>query len=119
MTARSPEEYNQQESYDTERKIAMEYLNRPLTVRGMELATRLVMPPMATGGCDEAGRVTQNLRAYYDDKTRGGYLGLVITEHSFVSPEGMAGPRPGPSRPGLCRWGPLRPRFQRTGPAGC
>ncbi len=71
----------------------MEYLNRPLTVRGMELATRLVMPPMATGGCDEAGRVTQNLRAYYDDKTRGGYLGLVITEHSFVSPEGMAGPR--------------------------
>lgn len=71
----------------------MEYLTRKLTVRNMELANRLVMPPMATSGSDEKGQVTQKLLDYYNEKTHGGYLGLVITEHSYVSPEGMAHPK--------------------------
>lgn len=71
----------------------MEYLNRKLTVRNMELTSRLVMPPMVTSGSDENGLVTQKLLDYYDAKTQGGYLGMVITEHSYVSPEGMAHPK--------------------------
>lgn len=71
----------------------MGYLNSSLTVRNLELSTRLVMPPMATGGSDEKGHVTQKLLDYYDEKTVGGCLGLVITEHSYVSPEGMAHPK--------------------------
>ena len=71
----------------------MEYLTRKLTVRNMELANRLVMPPMATSGSDEKGQVTQKLLDYYNEKTHGGYLGLVITEHGYVSPEGMAHPK--------------------------
>lgn len=68
----------------------MQYLNRPMTVKGFKLRNRLVMPPMATGGCDENGAVTQKLVDYYDEKTHGGYIGLVIAEHAFVSQEGMA-----------------------------
>lgn len=71
----------------------MEYLNRRFIVRNTKLTNRLVMPPMATEGSDEKGQVTQKLLDYYDEKTKGGYIGLVITEHSYVSPEGMASPR--------------------------
>lgn len=71
----------------------MEYLNRKLTIRNMELVSRLVMPPMAPSGSDENGQVTQKLLDYYDAKTYGSYLGMVITEHSYVSPEGIAHPK--------------------------
>lgn len=71
----------------------MKCLNRKLTVRSMELSNRLVMPPMATSDSDEKGHVTQKLLDYYDEKTSGGYLGLVIAEHSYVSQEGMANPK--------------------------
>ena len=71
----------------------MQYLNQPLVVKGYELGNRLVLPPMATSRGDENGQVTPQILEYYDDKTRGGYIGLVITEHSFVSQEGMANKR--------------------------
>ncbi len=68
----------------------MQYLNQYLDVKGHRIANRLVMPPMATARADENGQVTEKVLDYYSEKTRGGYIGLVITEHSFVSPEGMA-----------------------------
>lgn len=71
----------------------MQYLNQPLAVKGFELSNRLVMPPMATSRGDEDGHVTQQILEYYHDKTQGGYIGLVITEHSYVSQEGMANKR--------------------------
>lgn len=61
-----------------------------LQCRNLTLKNRLVMPPMATGGCDEAGHVTNKLLDYYAEKALGGYFSMVITEHSFVCPEGMA-----------------------------
>lgn len=48
------------------------------------------MPPMATAKCTEQGHVTDPLLDYYREKTAGGYFSMVITEHCFVSPEGMA-----------------------------
>ena len=50
---------------------------------------RLVMPPMATSKCPD-GKINQSLLDYYDEKSKGGYIGLIITEHSYVSPEGKA-----------------------------
>lgn len=65
----------------------------PLQIKGMKLSNRLVMPPMATTKAGENGEVSQELLHYYDEKCRGGYLGLVIIEHSFISPEGKASER--------------------------
>ena len=68
----------------------MSLLNSPISVGNIELKNRLVMPPMATEKSDENGNVTEKLCEYYSEKSKGGYIGLIITEHSFVSPEGKA-----------------------------
>lgn len=65
-------------------------LAQPLTFSGLTLSSRLVMPPMASGKPSPDGSVSDSLLAYYAEKARGGYLGMVITEHAFVSPEGKA-----------------------------
>ena len=66
-------------------------LKETIRVGNLELKNRLVMPPMATEKSAN-GEVTDALVAYYDEMTRGGYLGLVIQEHSYISPEGKASP---------------------------
>ena len=68
----------------------MDYLNRPLNLGGLALHNRLVMPPMATHTATPEGFVTDALLEHYDARTKGGALGLVITEHAFISPEGRA-----------------------------
>lgn len=69
----------------------MKHLNAPLYCNHLTLDNRIVMPPMATGKGTETGHVTEAVCAYYADKTRTGKISLVITEHSFISPEGRAG----------------------------
>ena len=59
-------------------------------IKNIELNTKLVMPPMASEKAVEGGLVSHALCDYYDEKTKGAYIGLVITEHSYVSPEGKA-----------------------------
>jgi 2,4-dienoyl-CoA reductase-like NADH-dependent reductase (Old Yellow Enzyme family) len=56
----------------------------------MSLNNRLVMPPMATVKALADGHVTPEILAYYKEKSAGGHIGLVIIEHSYVSPEGRA-----------------------------
>ena len=68
----------------------MTYLLQPLKVRSMTLANRLVMPPMATAKAELDGTVSQALLDYYEEKSRGGYISLIIIEHSYISPEGKA-----------------------------
>ncbi len=69
----------------------MSYLLEPLRKGRLPLKNRLVMPPMATAKADKEGRVGKDLLDYYDEKSRGGYIGLVIIEHSFVTQQGKAG----------------------------
>lgn len=45
--------------------------------------------PMATSKA-ENGKVTPELIHYYQEKSAGGALGLIIMEHSFISAEGQA-----------------------------
>jgi 2,4-dienoyl-CoA reductase-like NADH-dependent reductase (Old Yellow Enzyme family) len=68
----------------------MTYLLTPLKVRSMNLANRLVMPPMATAKAGPDGKVSQNLLDYYEEKSRGGFISLIIIEHSYIAPEGKA-----------------------------
>lgn len=71
---------------------AMALLTQPITVKGLCLHNRLVMPPMATEKAEGEGRVSPALIEYYREKTAGGHIGLVITEHSYIAKEGQASP---------------------------
>lgn len=68
----------------------MHLLNTPIKIGNLDLKNRLVMPPMATAKSSENGEVTAQLCDYYREKSAGGYIGLIITEHSYVSIEGKA-----------------------------
>jgi NADPH2 dehydrogenase len=64
------------------------YLLEPLSHGRLSLKNRLVMPPMATAKAAADGSMTDGLLAYYDEKSRGGALGLVITEHCYIAQQG-------------------------------
>ena len=70
----------------------MKYLSQPISVGKITLHNRLVMPPMATGKSSENGKVTEDLCAYYDEKSKGGYIGLIIAEHAYINMPGKASP---------------------------
>ena len=67
----------------------MENINKPIKINTLELKNRLVFPPMATSKSDD-GWVNDQLVAYYDEKSRGGHIGLIITEHAYISMDGKA-----------------------------
>ena len=63
-------------------------LLEPLVHGNLSLHNRLVMPPMATAKADTNGEMTDDLLGYYDEKSAGGAIGLVITEHCYIALEG-------------------------------
>ena len=63
----------------------------PLTVRGITLRNRIVMPPMQSGRASFEGAVTNKLINFY--VRRSPALGLPIVEHAYVSPMGKIGPK--------------------------
>jgi 2,4-dienoyl-CoA reductase-like NADH-dependent reductase (Old Yellow Enzyme family) len=68
----------------------MSFLLKPLKAGPLDLKNRLVMPPMATAKADADGKVTDEIIDYYDEKSKGGYIALIIIEHSYISAEGKA-----------------------------
>lgn len=68
----------------------MSYLLKPLNTEKLELTNRLVMPPMATAKSESEGKVSQEILDYYDEKSSGGYISLIIIEHSYISKRGKA-----------------------------
>jgi len=71
----------------------MSYLLKPLENCMLTLNNRLVMPPMATSKSKEDGKVSKDILDYYDEKSRGGYISLIIIEHSFIAQKGKASAR--------------------------
>jgi len=71
----------------------MSLLNKSLEHGKLHLKNRLVMPPMATSKSEEDGRISKDVLDYYDEKSKGGHIGLIIIEHSFVSMQGKANNR--------------------------
>lgn len=68
----------------------MSLLIESLQAGSLFLTNRLVMPPMATSKAEQDGEVNQAILDYYEEKSKGGYLSLVIIEHSFISQQGKA-----------------------------
>lgn len=68
----------------------MSLLLQPIQIKNIQIKNRIIMPPMATSKSKD-GSITEDLINYYDDKSKGGYIGLIITEHAYISPEGKAG----------------------------
>ncbi len=61
----------------------------PISIKGLSLKNRLVMPPMATGMATEDGGVTGRHIKHYATRAKGG-VGLIILEHTYVSEDGKA-----------------------------
>ncbi len=59
----------------------------PVTIHGLELANRAVMPAMATGYSNQDNTVSERLTGYLAARARGG-AGLIITEICAVDPRG-------------------------------
>lgn len=68
----------------------MKLLLKPLELNRLTLENRLVMPPMATSKSDKDGMVSQAILDYYAEKSKGGFIGMIIIEHSFISQAGKA-----------------------------
>jgi len=66
----------------------MALLTTPFVWKGLTLKNRLVLPPMATAKADQNGQVTEELLAFYKEKTGSKQVGLVILEHSYVNRNG-------------------------------
>jgi len=71
----------------------MSYLLKPLEQCKLTFNNRLVMPPMATSKSEQDGRVSKDILDYYNEKSQGGYISLIIIEHSFVTTQGKASER--------------------------
>ena len=67
----------------------MAYLLQPLETKKISLKNRLIFPPMATGKSNE-GKLSQELLDYYDEKSNGGYISLMLIEHSYINKQGKA-----------------------------
>lgn len=64
-------------------------IKEKIKIRDLELRNRIVMPPMATGKAVQ-GAPDEALVAYYAQRAQG--TALIIVEHEYISPEGMAHP---------------------------
>ena len=67
----------------------MSIINTPVKIKDLSIDRRIIMPPMVTSKSND-GKVSEDLLEYYAARTKGGYLGLVITEHCFISRDGQA-----------------------------
>lgn len=70
----------------------MSRLFEPGVINGLELSNRLVRSATWEGLADEAGRATEALNRVMVQLAQGG-IGLIIASHTFVRPDGQAGPR--------------------------
>ncbi|MHC1772223.1 MAG: NADH:flavin oxidoreductase [Flexilinea sp.] len=68
----------------------MRILTTPLITPKIKLHNRLVLPPIATEKATADGYSTDAVLHYYDEKSRGGCLALIITEHCYVTHQGKA-----------------------------
>lgn len=64
----------------------------PVTINGLELSNRVVIPAMLTHHCDEDGILTEKSYAYHVRRAKGGW-GLAITEGYAINDGAAAGSR--------------------------
>jgi 2,4-dienoyl-CoA reductase-like NADH-dependent reductase (Old Yellow Enzyme family)/thioredoxin reductase len=69
----------------------LKHLLSPIKIKNLELANRVVMPPMGTSLSNDDGTVGDALLAYISRQARSG-AGLIISEITCVHPSGVVGP---------------------------
>lgn len=62
----------------------------PITINGLTLKNRIVMPPMAIRQANDAGEVLEKHIDHYAARARA-RVGLIIVEHTYVQKSGRAG----------------------------
>ncbi|HHY47648.1 MAG TPA: NADH:flavin oxidoreductase [Firmicutes bacterium] len=68
--------------------IGVPHLDTPISIRGVEIRNRIVMPPMVRfGWAGPLGEVTDRHVEHYARRARGG-VGLIIVEAAAVAPNG-------------------------------
>ena len=70
----------------------MSKLFESTTINGMELSNRFVRSATWEGMAADDGTCTPELINLYEDLAKGG-VGLIITSHTYVRPDGMGSPR--------------------------
>ncbi|MBW2151994.1 MAG: FAD-dependent oxidoreductase [Deltaproteobacteria bacterium] len=70
----------------------LDRLFNPISVKGLKLPNRIVMPPMATNYASPEGFVTERQIAYYVERAKGG-VGYITVEHTGILQQGKASPR--------------------------
>jgi len=65
----------------------LEKLYEPITIRGLVIKNRLVMPSMVTNLANEDGTVSANLVQHYVTRAKGG-VGLIIIEATYIRHDG-------------------------------
>ncbi len=68
----------------------MKKLLTPFKLKNLTLKNHIILPPMATSKAGDNGEVSDEILAYYDEKTKNKDLALVIIEHSFIRHDGRA-----------------------------
>jgi 2,4-dienoyl-CoA reductase-like NADH-dependent reductase (Old Yellow Enzyme family) len=68
----------------------MPKITEPLQINSLLVKNRLVMPPMATSKSNAQGEVSNDLIAYYDQRSQGESVGMIITEHAYIDKAGQA-----------------------------
>ncbi len=68
----------------------MAHLLQSLNIKKLKLTNRLVFPPMATAKACKEGKINKEILDYYNEKSQGGYISLLIIEHSFITQQGKA-----------------------------
>ncbi|MBV1757603.1 MAG: NADH:flavin oxidoreductase [Dethiosulfatibacter sp.] len=68
----------------------MQYLTNVLQTDKITLKNRLIMAPLATSKSNEDGTVSDDVLAYYNEKSQGGYVSLFVIEHSYILQQGKA-----------------------------
>lgn len=63
--------------------MSYQHLFKPLTIKGMTLKNRIVMPPMGTNYGGEFGDFTEEHIKYYEQRAKGG-TGFIIVENACV-----------------------------------
>jgi 2,4-dienoyl-CoA reductase-like NADH-dependent reductase (Old Yellow Enzyme family) len=64
----------------------------PLKTKNFTFKNRVILAPVATKSADDNGYVTDKVLDYYDKRSKGGYLSLIITEHVYVTENGKGTP---------------------------
>ena len=65
-------------------------IKEQIKIGNIELKNRLIMPPVATYLSTDDGKVTDRLIEYYGERAKGGSIGVIITEHCYISQQGKA-----------------------------